>query len=162
MPLHGRIYTAAFAPTSQTATNDAWEFIAATLGMIGIRRVRLFQTSDVGDAEDEQILVTLKRGAGSTSGSGGTTVTPAPKDVGGVASSTLVEVRNTTIAVAGGGSLATVDLMVWKVIGEGLLWVPADGEEWIVEPGGEFVINVAAPADALVQGGRVEFEEWGT
>ena len=162
MPLHGRIYTAAFAPTSQTATTDAFELIAASLGMIGLRRIRLFQTSDVSDAEDEQLQIIIKRGAGSTSGSGGTTVTPAPKDVGMVASSTLVEVRNTTIAVAGGGSLTEVDRMGWKVIGEGMLWVPADGEEWIVEPGGEFVINVPAPADALVIGGRIEFEELGT
>jgi hypothetical protein len=159
--MRGRIYTCPIAtPTAQTAATDAFEVTAAATGIVALRRVHLFQTSDAGDAEEEVLEVVINRVVGAfTSGSGGETITPAPVDQEVTAASTVVEARNTT--VISGGSATQMLSLGWNVRSE-FLWIPAEGEEIICHPTDAIVVNVSAPADSLTYGGSVVIEELGT
>src|SRR5262245_9114128 len=105
----GRMYTCPLTPASQTANQDLFEILAPSDAVVIIHEYELIQTSEVKDAEEEQLLVTEKRGVGSvTSGSGGSTVTPQPVHDGDVAFGGTVEVNNTTKIAAGSGTLETL------------------------------------------------------
>jgi hypothetical protein len=96
-----RCYTVTLTPTAiAAATTDLIALASADDIPIKIRAIRWWQTSDVGDAQDEVITLQLVRG-NTSAGSGGATFTPLPKNPKDAAASFTARVGDTTAASAG-------------------------------------------------------------
>ena len=63
----GRLYTAQFSAVAVSAAQDLFEIVAPSDAIVKIHNIRLGQTSDVGDAAEEILLIKLNSGA-TTSG----------------------------------------------------------------------------------------------
>lgn len=107
-------------PWTGTVTNaggnaDLWEITPATNLPCRIRGIRLGQSSEVGDAQEECLRISVVRlTATVTSGSGGSTPTPERVDLSGQAPSFTVEVNNTTVATSSGDT-EIVEELGWNV-----------------------------------------------
>jgi hypothetical protein len=95
-----RCYTVNFTPTSVTVAVDLIAIVAVTNIPIAVRAIRVWQTSDVGDAQDEVITLNLVRG-NTTAGSGGAAATPVLKGPKAAAVSFTARAGDTTAASAG-------------------------------------------------------------
>jgi hypothetical protein len=152
-----RIYRVPLVLTSVSVAIDLAELNAATSQMVRLIEIRFSQTSDAGDAQEEQLPVSLVTGH-TTSGSGGNaSVTPEP-ELGDSAWGGTCETFNTTQATA--GTTATKVLGIWNVRTE-FIWNPTPRGEvpggiWLPY-NGRSVIRVPAPADALSIIGEVQF-----
>jgi len=156
-----RIYRLPLVATAVTAAVDLAEINPNTSQMLKLLGVRLGQSTELGDAQDEELPVSLVTGF-TTSGSGGTggaPVTAPPDDVGDSAFGGTCETFNTTQAVS--GTVVTRILGTWKLIGGEFLWLPVPLTE---NPGGIWipyntraVIRIPAPADSVTIAGEVIF-----
>jgi hypothetical protein len=93
------IYKVPFNATL-TAPNDFVEITATSSQPLVLLAVALWQTSDVGDAAEEIVEVSFQTG-NTTSGSGGSAVTPANTWTSGPAAGFAAESGNTTAATGG-------------------------------------------------------------
>lgn len=94
------------------ANVDLLEINVASTKPLLILGYDIQQTSDVGDAAEEILALTLKTGA-TTSGSGGSASTPVNLDRSGGAASFTAEQANTTKASA--GTIVTVLTLGWNI-----------------------------------------------
>lgn len=113
----GRIYTVPFA--SGTVTNaggnvDLWELTPADDKPIRLRGFILGQTSEVGDAAEEAVNISvIHLGSAVTSGNG-TSVTPVPVDVAvGAAAGFTAEINGATVATTS-GTATTIYEFCWN------------------------------------------------
>ena len=97
--MSGNMYSAVAEEVAVTAAQDILQIVAPSDAVVEIHRVVISQSSDAGDSEAEMLNVLYHRGG--TNGSGGTTVTPAPLHLGGVAAGSVVEANNTTQSTEG-------------------------------------------------------------
>ena len=159
----GRMYRARTSGVTLNEIRDVWEVVAPTDGIVVIHKVVMCQLSDVGDAQEEQLLVEVVRGVGTvTSGSGGSTPTPEPILIGDALFGGTTEANNTTRMAVGTGSLDTMDSMSWNIRDRfELLYLPE--ERPIIAPGDRWTIALpAAPADSFTGfGSSIVFEEIG-
>jgi hypothetical protein len=112
-----RIYNVPFSGTITVAGGDAdlFELIPADDKPIRLRRLVLGQTSEVGDAQEENLRLSIIRlPATVTSGSGGSAVTPAPVNSIDATAGFAAECNNTTIATTS-GSAVTLEELVWNI-----------------------------------------------
>lgn len=152
----GRIYTVGFLDVAVTAAQDAVEILVPTAQVIEILRVELTQKSDYGDAAAEGASFTLVRATGS-SGSGGTSATPAKHRDGDAASGCTCEVNNTSKATT-----RTVIIPRAFNVQAGDIWVPTLDERIFIRAAHFFCVDlIAAPADSLTMSGYVTFAELG-
>lgn len=107
-----RIYTAQFNGVAVTAQQDLFEIVAGAAIPLSIHELFLSQTTEVGDAQEEGLLILLKQGS-TTTGSGGTAPTKVPRDVDDAASGATVAANNTTKAT--GGTIVTHECYSWNV-----------------------------------------------
>lgn len=155
------MYTVSFVDVAVSVAQDLFELQVPADLVMRLHRVRITQSSDAGDAESEQLKFAIKRGIGNTSGSGGTTPTPAKHATGDVASSVTTEANNTTQAVAGGGSLTTL-LAENENVHLGFDYRPTPEERIDFSPSENCIVSLdGAPADALTMSGYAVFEEIG-
>lgn len=157
---YGRIYKARFRDIAVTALQDFWELLAATGKPCLIHYLRLNQTSDLGDAAEEQLVFDIVRGVGSvTSGSGGSSNTPEPTNNNWAAAGATLERNNTTRLAAGSGSLETIETVGWNIrVPEPLIWTPETRDP--ILPGEYWSFGLpAAPADSLTVSSTLCFEE---
>jgi hypothetical protein len=154
----GRFYSVPFSATAVSAAVDLFEVVAATGKPFWLHEVVVGQSSDYGDAAAEGLSVLIKRGVGSTSGSGGSTVTPAKHLTNDAAAGPTAEVCNTTQHAAGGGSLTTVRAEAFNIQG-GYQYLPAPEQRFLFLPAEACVVSITAPADALTLSGTLVFEE---
>lgn len=157
-----RIYRVPFSGAF-TAQIDLVELVGASGGIEWLSEIRFGQTTELGDAQEEQITVSLVTG-NATSGSGGNTSVVPLTDVGDTAYAGTVESMNTTIAST--GSPVTKLLGVWNVRTE-FLWIPVpkpNGPAGLLLPHTDrWCIRLgAAPADSITIAGYVEFMRAGT
>ncbi len=150
----GRVYTASVSAIAVAAIQDFFELLAPATGMVKILSVRLGQYTDAGDSEAELLPVNIVRYA--TSGSGGSTPTARPHQVGHAATGVVVEANNTTQ-----GGTPTVILSDAFNVQAGWLYVPTP-EEWIwIPPSGRLAIELfVAPGDTFTMQGSITFEEF--
>ena len=95
---YGRMYEVAWdAATAVTAQIDVFELQPADDKPVLIHGIRIWQTSDLGDAAEEIIGLQVLRGY-TTSGSGGATPTKDPKNPADTTAGFTAECRNTTLA----------------------------------------------------------------
>lgn len=101
----GRIYTAVYngAITAAGGNTDLFSIQPADDKPIKLRGFRLSQISEVGDAAEEGLRVTVKRlPATYTVGSGGSSVTPTPMDSADTACGATVRGNDTTVGTTSG------------------------------------------------------------
>jgi hypothetical protein len=109
-----RIYA---VPWTATVTNtggnaDLWEFLPADDKPIKLRGFCLGNVSEVGDAAEEGLQISVVRlGATVTSGNG-TSVTPVPMDSADTAAGFTAEYNGATVATSS-GTTTVVEYLSW-------------------------------------------------
>lgn len=153
----GRIYSLSFDAVAVTAAQDLFELVPATGKPIAIHEIRIGQTSDAGDAQDELLKIKIIRGF-TTSGSGGTaSLTPAVMNENDTACGiTNAEINNTTQANTGTTATLLVDTFNVRA---GYLYLPTPEARPRVGAGTRVVVTITAPADSLTMSGTIIFEE---
>jgi hypothetical protein len=108
--MDGRVYAVSFAATAETNKVDWFELTTGSTGYIRILYIDIGQTTELGDAQEEQIDWYIKRGTGSyTSGSGGNSSVARTAVLPGDAAATFTaETLNTTQIAVGTGTLTTI------------------------------------------------------
>lgn len=152
------MYTAQFAGVAVSAQQDLFELVAPSDAAVIVHQLVLSQSSDTGDAEEEGLLVQLKRGA-TTSGSGGSSVTPVPLQAGFAAAGSTCEANNTTKASS--GTIVTLHSEAWNVRAP-LVWLPPPELRIVLSPSARFTVELGTtPNDAITMSGTLYLEEIG-
>lgn len=155
-----RMYAVTFENIAVTAAQDFFELSPADDKPVRIHAVYLSQASDVGDAAEEMLRVTIKRGH-TTSGSGGSAFTPVPlESSAGAAAGAAAEINNTTIASA--GTAVALHAETFN-IRSGFVYIPTpEARPGASQANTTIVVRLeAAPADSLSMSGTLIFEELG-
>ena len=152
------VYTVQFNGVASTAQQDLFELVAASGKPLVILGYSLSQTTELGDAQEEQLLILFKSGQ-TTSGSGGSTPTPVATDSSGGAASFTAEANNTT--KASGGTIVTHESRAWNV--RGPLDVLFTQEQQLIMPAGRrCTLELATtPADSITINGTIWVQEIG-
>lgn len=151
----GRIYSATFEQVAVTAAQDLFEIVAPSDAIVAVHAFTLSQSSDAGDVEAEQLNILIHRG--STSGSGGSSLTARPLQVGDAAFGGTIEANNTTQSTEG-VILHSESFSI--VAGANIIWTPELRP--IISPSGRLIIELqTTPTDSLTMSGTVYFEEIG-
>lgn len=156
----GRMYQVPIAFAAQTAQIDFFELSAATEKPCLIHEIYLANSTEVGDAAEEQLTLKLKRAFGSvTSGSGGSTPTPVPINPDDAASGLTAETNNTTKLVVGTGTITDERLYAWNVrMPFHLIFTPETRPK--IKGGEKKVLELTTtPADSITMGGYALVEE---
>lgn len=108
----GRIYTVAWSGTLTAAGGDAdlLEVLPADDKPVKLIGFMVSQISEVGDAAEEGLRISVIRlPATVTSGSGGSSATPAPMDSADAAAGMACETNNTTVATTSGTAVTLAE-----------------------------------------------------
>ena len=154
----GRIYTAQFTDVAVSAIQDLFEIVAPSDAVVVVHDLHLGQRSDVGDSAEEILNIQLTRGH-TTSGSGGTSVTPVPNNAGDAAFGGTVEANNTTQAQD--GTIVVLASWDWNIRGPfDKVWTPETRP--VLSPGARMCVELpVAPTDEITMSGTITFEEIG-
>ena len=151
----GLMYSAVFEEVAATAAQDLFEIVAPSDAAVIIHECRISQSTDAGDSESEQLNILVHRG--TTSGSGGTSVTARPFQVGFPAAGSTVEANNTTQGTEGNFILSEC----FNVMA-GWIWTPTPEARPVLSPSGRLIIELqTAPSDSITISGTLIFEEIG-
>lgn len=151
----GRMYIATFNGVAVTAAQDLFELIAPADSAIQIHSWAISQSSDAGDSESEQLSVLCHRG--TATGSGGSTLTPAPLNVGDPAFGGTVESNNTTQSAEG----TKLGAQCFNVMA-GIEKIYTPESRPVISPSGLFIVELTgAPGDSLTMSGEIVFEAIG-
>lgn len=156
----GRLYQVPIPFVAQTTQIDFFELTAATEKPCRIHEIYLAQSTEIKDAEEEQLTLKLKRASGTvTSGSGGTAPTPVPQDPRDTASGLTAEVNNTTKLVVGTGAITDERLYSWNVRMPFHLIFTPETRPFIVGSEKKVLELTATPTDSVTMGGYILVEE---
>lgn len=155
----GILYAAIFSGVAVTAQQDFFETTGPSDGIIIIHSIELAQTTELGDAAEEQLSILLKRGA-TTSGTGGTqTISEAALETGSPVYGGVTDINNTTKASA--GTIVTLGAYVWNVRSP-FLWMPPPEHRFILAPSTRFTVELATtPVDSITMNGTMIIEAIG-
>ena len=154
-----RMYAVTFTAVAVTAQQDFFEINTGTNQSVEIHSIYIGNTTDAGDAQDEQLSVLIKQGA-TTSGSGGSAPTPVPLDTTDAAAGFTAEVNNTTKATT--GTITTVYATSWNVRATPYPWMFTPEARIYVAPSERLTVElVAAPVDSITMSGVLWAEEIG-
>ncbi len=152
------VYTVQFNGVAVTAQQDFFEIVAASGKPIVVLGYSLSQTSEVGDAQEEQLSILLKSGQ-TTTGSGGSSATPVATDSSGGAASFTAAVNDTT--KASGGTIVTHEARAWNVRGP-LEVLYTQEQQLIMAAGRRMTLELAStPADSITVNGTIWVQEIG-
>ncbi len=153
-----RIYTAQFTDVAVTALQDLFEIVAPADSIVVIHDVHFSQKTDVGDAAEEILNIQFTSGH-TTSGSGGSSVTPVPAELQDSAFGGTCEANNTTQASA--GTIVTHYSWNWNIrVGFDKVWTPETRP--VIAPSRRACFELTAnPADSITMSGSVTFAEIG-
>jgi hypothetical protein len=143
------MYSAALNVGSHTAQIDYFELLAASGKPLLLHGFELGQTTEVGDAAEEMLLLLLKRVTGApTSGSGGpASPTLAPLCPNDTAAGATLEHGNTT--KLSGGTQTELARFSWNIRSP-LLWLPPPEGRITLDAGTRIVLEeLTTPADAV-------------
>lgn len=158
-----RVYNFSAEIDTSTSAIDLLELIGAAskIGIIHELSIGLAGgAADAGDAQAEQLAVTLTRfSGGHTSGSGGSSVTGRPLDPGDAAASVTCEAGNSTACTGGTSVEIHRDGFAAQA---GWQWTPTPECRPIFAASSALVLRLAtAPADALKLEVSAKVEEIG-
>ncbi len=160
----GRFYSIPITRQAVSTIIDLWELLAASGKPFYLHEIRLGQASDYGDAAAEGLAIEIKRGIGNTSGSGGSSGTAQKHATNDAAGGVTAEILNTTQAVAGGGSLTTIQSDAFNAQA-GYQYLPPPEQRLLFLAAESCIISLqgasgtAGPADELTVSGNVIIEE---
>jgi hypothetical protein len=154
--MNGRIYTVVFSAVAVTAAQDLFEISPADDKPVEIVGIELGQTTDSGDAQDEQLQISIIRGF-TTSGSGGSAPTPAPLSPSDTAAGFAAEVNNTTVANT--GTSVTLHTGAWNVRAGYINWFPEGIRPAATQANTTIVVRQTAPADSITMSGTLYVRE---
>ena len=155
----GRFYSVPFTNVSVSAVQDLFEVLAASGKPFILHEIVVGQSSDYGDAQAEGLQIAIKKATGSyTSGSGGSTVTPAKHATNDAAAGPTAEINNTTQASAGSGTLTTIRSEAFNAQA-GYQYLPTPEQRITFLSTEACVVSITAPADAVSMCGTLVFEE---
>ncbi len=159
----GQVYSASFAGVTvlsdATGIQDLFQLIPPADAIVVIHSITIGQESDAGDSEAEMLRVNISRTDLSVNGSGGSTLTPRPHEVGFAAAGSVVEANNDTLS-----TVQTILQALTFNVQAGLFYQPTPEERIVLSAGigAGLVVNLpVAPADALIMSGVIVFEEIG-
>lgn len=152
----GRIYNLPLARTAVTAAVDLAEILTAATHIVFVHSIEITQSTELGDAAEEQLQLAWKSGQ-TTSGSGGNTgVTPIPLLIGDSAHGMTVETFNTTKASA--GTIVTHKVWDWN-IRTPFIYIFTPETRLFIPPSTRATLElVAAPTDSVTIGGQITLE----
>jgi len=151
----GRMYTCAFSGASSAASLDLIELACGSADVIAVHEICVSQLADVGDAEEEMLLLEWKSGV--TTGSGGSAGTVVAALPGDPATGATVETGNTTKATGGSTQYA----WYWN-IRVPFIQIFTPETRPILSPSRVAVLTQSTtPADSITYGGYIVFEEIG-
>lgn len=130
----GRIYTATFNGETMATTGAPFDLIEIAAPADAAVLIHKILVGNENQETSDQLLLTLQR---CTTGSGGTTVTPAPKNVGDAAFGGVVEQANSTIATG----LTLLESFTFNVLSP-MLYLPAPDDRWVLSPSGVVVLRM--------------------
>lgn len=156
----GRMYTAQFNGVAVTAQQDLFEIVAGGNAIVVIHDIHLGQTTELGDAAEEQLLLLMKSGQ-ITTGSGGSAPAKVAHSFGDAVSGATVAANNTTKATA--GTIVTHGGFdpVWNIrVPFVQIWTPECRP--VLAPNRRWTFELATtPADSITLSGSVTWEEIG-
>lgn len=154
-----RHYSVQFNAVTVTVAQDLFEVVASATKPFLITGYEIGQTSDVGDAGEEILRVQIIRGH-TTSGTGGTAVTPTPLDPSDTAFGGTAEANNNT-TIASAGTTVTLHNGLWNVRLP-YVWQPIPEQFVVVAANTRVVLRLpSAPADSLTVSGTIWISEIG-
>lgn len=125
----GRIYSVVHQGTITNAGGDVdlLEIAPADDKPVKLRGILLSQISEVADAAEEGLRISIMRlPATVTSGSGGSTPTPTPMDSANTAAGAATETGNTTVATTSGTAVTLCEIG-WNIRNSPYeMWFPDD------------------------------------
>jgi len=153
-----RVYSVQFNAVAVTAQQDFFEINPAAGKACRILGLFLSQSTEAGDAEDEQLTVLLKSGQ-TTSGAGGSAPTPVRNNVTDAAAGFTAEANNTTKATA--GTIVTHHAENFNVRG-GYVYIPTERMQIELTGSRRFTVELSkTPADSVTMSGTIYVEEFG-
>lgn len=157
----GRMYSVPFVAVVVTAVQDLWELTTASSRPLIIHSIEIEQETEVGDAQEEDLRILYRRGtSGTTSGSGGTAVTPRPDWSSDAAATFVAECNNTT--VMSGGTITDLRAWTWNVRLPFFKQFTPETRPRINGAGERATISLpVAPADSITMNGTLMVEELG-
>ena len=153
------VFTAIIPDTAVSAAVDLMEIVGHATKPFVILELHLHQTTEVGEAQEEQLLIALKSGQ-TTSGSGGNAATNAnPTDTAGGTSGFTFKTLNTTKASA--GTIVTHKTWAWQVRGPFDV-IDTELSQCIMSAARRCTLElVNAPGDSITIGGYAVIQEIG-
>lgn len=108
----GRIYTVSYTGTvtNAGANADLLEVLPADDKPVKLRGFCLGQSSEVGDAGEEALSISIMRLPATVTGGNGTAVTPIPMDSADVAAGFAAECNGATVATTSGSAVILAEL----------------------------------------------------
>lgn len=154
-----RLYVATFAAVAVAAQQDLFELVAAAGKPLLIHGFELGQSSENGDAQDENLAILLKRGQ-TTSGSGGSAAAaPAVLDPSMSTAGFTFEANNTTKASA--GTIVTLYSTSWSVRTPSPYIFTPELRPFVPASGRATLELATTPADSITMQGTMWVEELG-
>jgi len=153
----GRLYSVTIDNVAATTAVDFFELTPADDKPIIIHEIRIGQSTEISDAQEEMLRVSIIRGY-TASGSGGATPTPAPLIFEDTAAGCTADTMNSTVATTGTAVILVADTFNVR---SGWLYVPTPECRIRVGQGNTTVVVrlVAAPTDSITFSGTIIFEE---
>ena len=153
----GRVYNCPIASTATTVVRDLLEILTAATHICVIKSIELYQSTEVGDAQEEMLVLNLKSGQ-TTSGSGGNTgVTAVPILLGDSPHGMTIESMNTTQASA--GTIVTHKTWAWNLRINPFIYTFTPETELVIPPSTRATLSMdTTPADSVTIGGMVTLE----
>jgi hypothetical protein len=153
----GRLFTSCFQAVTVSAAQDLFALHASSTVPLLIHSCVIGQSSDFGDAQDENLRIRIRRGM-TSNGTGGTTPAMNPVDAREATAATATCRANDTTAASGGTIVE-----MWEEtfnVRAGYVWLPTPAMQLTCAVSTRIAFNLpAAPADALTMSGTIVWEE---
>lgn len=156
----GRKYTVSFSGTLANASGDIdiLELLPADDKPVKLKGFVLSQISEVADAAEEGLRISVIRLPATVTGGNGTATTPTPTDSADTAAGVAAETNGATVATTS-GSAVTVAELGWNIRNSPFdFWFP-DGFEPKVKQGEGLVVRMQTTAADDITGQFTAFIE---
>jgi hypothetical protein len=151
------------AIATATSAKDLFEIIAGAVKGFRLCELRISQITEVLDAQDEKITVTLTRASGTyTPGTAGTAIAIVKWDSASSAAVATGKTNNTTQAVVGTGAFAVIMVTALYVVKDELVIRYEGDERPVFNINEALIVAISAPADTITLNGTLIFEEMAT
>jgi len=155
----GRVYTLTFDGSTIAAASgdyDLFEIAPADDNPVALHGLHLGQTSELGDAAEEQMRVSIVRG--NATGGNGAATTPRPLNPNDVAAAAVCETVGSTPAST--GTPLTLDIHTFNLRAGLEVWWPPECRPKATQAQGLIVVRMLTTvADDITLAGTLYFEE---